>query len=143
MPMCFSCSTISNPMKVYSRPGFHPIAMFFWVFFFAGPVIPVMFMPDKALVILPVVAALAGVGALVYLMRMNKRIVDDIVVNMVDVGEETGELDTMLYKIADNNEEEVKVMTEGLVSILEPLLIVGLPIKPISQQPGFAPRGRH
>ena len=36
------------------------------------------------------------------------RIVDDIVVNMIDVGEETGELDTMLNKIADNYDEEVE-----------------------------------
>ena len=61
-----------------------------------------------------------------YATRMNNRIVDDIVVNMVDVGEETGELDTMLYKVADNYDEEVRVMTEGLVSILEPILIVFL-----------------
>jgi len=52
--------------------------------------------------------------------------VDDIVVNMVDVGEETGELDTMLYKVADTYEDEVKTLTEGLVSIMEPLLIVFL-----------------
>ena len=59
-------------------------------------------------------------------MRVNKRFVDDIVVNMVDVGEETGELDTMLYKVADTYDEEVKVLTEGLVSIMEPVLIVFL-----------------
>ena len=38
---------------------------------------------------------------------MNARVLDDMVVNMVDVGEETGELDTMLYKVADNYDEEV------------------------------------
>ncbi len=63
---------------------------------------------------------------IMYLMRMNKRIVDDLVVNMVDVGEETGELDTMLYKVADNYDEEVAVLTESLISLLEPLLIVVL-----------------
>ena len=51
-------------------------------------------------------------------MRMNKRVVDDLVVNMVDVGEETGELDTMLYKVADTYDEEVKTMTDGLMSLL-------------------------
>ena len=51
---------------------------------------------------------------------------DDLVVNMVDVGEETGELDTMLYKVADTYDEEVAVLTEGLVSLLEPLLIIFL-----------------
>jgi type IV pilus assembly protein PilC len=54
------------------------------------------------------------------------RIVDDIVVNMIDVGEETGELDTMLNKIADNYEEEVEVAVESLVSLLEPIMIVVL-----------------
>jgi len=69
-----------------------------------------------------------SVGILMYLMRMNKRVVDDLVVNMVDVGEETGELDTMLYKVADNYDEEVSVLTESLVSLLEPLLIIVLGI---------------
>src|SRR3954471_12549440 len=54
------------------------------------------------------------------------RIVDDIVVNMIDVGEETGELDTMLNKIADNYDEEVEALVESLVSLLEPLMIVTL-----------------
>ena len=36
---------------------------------------------------------------------------------MVDVGEETGELDTMLYKVADTYDEEVAVLTEGLVEL--------------------------
>ena len=54
------------------------------------------------------------------------RIVDDIVVNMIDVGEETGDLDSMLNKIADNYDEEVEALVEGLVSLLEPLMIVVL-----------------
>ena len=61
-----------------------------------------------------------------YLMRMNARVLDDMVVNMVDVGEETGELDTMLYKVADNFDEEVSVLTEALMSLMEPLLIIVL-----------------
>ncbi|MHC5082504.1 MAG: type II secretion system F family protein [Planctomycetota bacterium] len=36
--------------------------------------------------------------------------VDDIVVNMIDVGEETGDLDKMLIKVADNFDEEAEVM---------------------------------
>jgi type IV pilus assembly protein PilC len=52
----------------------------------------------------------------------ESRLVDDMVVNMVDVGEETGDLDTMLYKIADVYDEEVDVMVESLISLLEPLM---------------------
>ena len=51
---------------------------------------------------------------------------DDIVVNMIDVGEETGELDKMLIKIADNYDEEVDVLVGSMVSLLEPLLIISM-----------------
>lgn len=49
---------------------------------------------------------------------------DDLVVNMVDVGEETGELDKMLIKVADTFDVYVDIAVESLVSILEPILIV-------------------
>lgn len=49
---------------------------------------------------------------------------DAIVVNMIDVGEETGDMDAMLMKIADNYDEEVDVAVESLVSLLEPLMVV-------------------
>lgn len=52
--------------------------------------------------------------------------VDSIVVNMVDVGEETGELDKMLYKVADNYDDEVDTLVASLVSLLEPVLVVVL-----------------
>ncbi len=52
------------------------------------------------------------------------RTVDEIVVNMVDVGEETGALDTMLYKVSDVFDEEVGVLVEGLVNLLEPMMVV-------------------
>ena len=51
-------------------------------------------------------------------------IFDDIVVNMIDVGEETGELDKMLIRVADNYDDEVDVAVAGLVSVIEPVLIV-------------------
>ena len=52
------------------------------------------------------------------------RIVDTIVVNMVDVGEETGDLDKMLIKVADNYDNDVDVLVSSLVSILEPVMVV-------------------
>ncbi|MEL7472563.1 MAG: type II secretion system F family protein [Planctomycetota bacterium] len=51
---------------------------------------------------------------------------DPLVVNMIDVGEETGELDSMLMKIADNYDEEVDVAVAALLSLLEPLMVVVL-----------------
>jgi type IV pilus assembly protein PilC len=54
----------------------------------------------------------------------ESRLVDDMVVNMIDVGEETGDLDTMLNKIADVYDEEVDVLVESLISLLEPIMIV-------------------
>jgi len=95
--------SIAKPMKEYSKMKFHPFCAFFWFFFCGGPI-----------------------GLLMYMGKMNARVVDDLTVNMVDVGEETGELDTMLYKVADTYDEEVSVLTESLVSLMEPLLIIFL-----------------
>ena len=52
------------------------------------------------------------------------KVCDSLVVNMIDVGEETGDLDKMLSKIADNYDEEVDVAVASLVSLLEPIMIV-------------------
>ena len=45
---------------------------------------------------------------------------------MVSVGEETGELDTMLYKVADYYEQEVETLTDGMLKMIEPLMIIFL-----------------
>jgi type IV pilus assembly protein PilC len=58
-------------------------------------------------------------------LRQSKT-VDSIVVNMVDVGEETGDLDKMLMKVADNFDEEADVMVGAMMSLLEPIMIVTL-----------------
>jgi len=49
-----------------------------------------------------------------------------MVVQMISVGETTGALDTMLGKIADFYEEEVDVAVEGLLTLLEPVMIAFL-----------------
>jgi len=54
------------------------------------------------------------------------KVCDVMVVNMVDVGEETGELDKMLIKIADTYDEDVDALVSGMMSLIEPLLIVGM-----------------
>jgi len=95
--------SIARPLKENSQPGFNMVTVMFWFIFVAGPI-----------------------GVLIYVLRMKNKVIDDLVVNMVDVGEETGELDTMLYKVADTYDEEVAVLTESLVALLEPLLIIVL-----------------
>ena len=49
-----------------------------------------------------------------------------IVAQMMAVGEETGQIDTVLIKIADFYEEEVTVLIDGLAAIIEPIMIVFL-----------------
>ena len=97
--------------------------MAFWAGLIGVPLVPICLLPDMLQTGLMLVAGGSVLGALWYMTRMNNRVVDDLVVNMVDVGEETGELDTMLYKVADTYDEEVKTMTDGLMALLEPLLI--------------------
>ena len=50
----------------------------------------------------------------------------EMVISMVEVGEETGKLPEMLNKIADTYEEEVDNAVGALTSLIEPLMIVGL-----------------
>jgi len=49
-----------------------------------------------------------------------------MVVQMINVGEQTGALDEMLSKIADFYEEEVDMAVAGMVKLIEPLMIVVL-----------------
>ncbi|MFH0948066.1 MAG: type II secretion system F family protein [Elusimicrobiota bacterium] len=46
-----------------------------------------------------------------------------MVIQMISVGEETGNLDTMLSKIADFYDQEVDVAVKGLTSMIEPIVI--------------------
>ena len=54
----------------------------------------------------------------------NSKTCDAIVTNMIDVGETTGDLDKMLLKVADNYDDHVDVAVAGMVSLLEPIMIV-------------------
>lgn len=47
-------------------------------------------------------------------------------IQMIAIGEETGQLDAMLMKVADFYEEEVEQAVKALTSILEPIMMVGL-----------------
>jgi type IV pilus assembly protein PilC len=56
-------------------------------------------------------------------LRQSKT-VDSLVVNMVNVGEETGDLDKMLMKVADKFDEKADVQVSAMMSLLEPVMIV-------------------
>ncbi|MGR3219140.1 MAG: type II secretion system F family protein [Candidatus Anammoxibacter sp.] len=56
----------------------------------------------------------------------KSKITDAIVVNMIIVGEETGEMDSMLVKVADNLDAEVDALVDAMTSLIEPMLIVFL-----------------
>ena len=49
-----------------------------------------------------------------------------MVVNMVEIGEQTGELDKMLINIADNYDNEIECIVESLTSLLEPSIVIFL-----------------
>ncbi len=51
---------------------------------------------------------------------------DLMTLNMVEVGEETGELDKMLIKVANNYDNDIDSLVAGMMSLLEPALIIGM-----------------
>ena len=54
------------------------------------------------------------------------KVFPEMVISMVEVGEETGKLPEMLEKIANTYDEEVDNSVSALTSLIEPLMIVGL-----------------
>ena len=49
-----------------------------------------------------------------------------MVSQMIKIGEETGELDKMLGKVADFYEDEVDTSIQSLTSIIEPIMMIGV-----------------
>ena len=63
-------------------------------------------------------------GASIAAPLMDAPIFPPMVAHMVRVGEETGELEKMLTKVADFYEDEVDASIQSLTSIIEPLLMI-------------------
>ncbi len=55
---------------------------------------------------------------------LSKQIFPDMALSMLAIGEETGEMDAMLSKVADFYEEEVGLIVKNLTAMLEPAMIV-------------------
>jgi type IV pilus assembly protein PilC len=119
--------TIARPMKAESKPKFHPVAMFFFMLTLALPPLAVLFIkPDYWMYVSYACAILGFIGFAFYFIKYKKPVIEDLVINMVEVGEETGELDVMLYKVADYYEEEVQTLTDGMIKLIEPAMIIFL-----------------
>ena len=56
----------------------------------------------------------------------RENVFPNMVTSMIDVGEETGDLATMLNRVADNYDEDVDNAVAGITSIIEPIMIVFL-----------------
>jgi type IV pilus assembly protein PilC len=54
----------------------------------------------------------------------RKQVFPDLALSMLAIGEETGQMDTMLSKVADFYEDEVEAAVKALTSMLEPAMIV-------------------
>ncbi len=58
----------------------------------------------------------------------ESKICEAMVVNMVEIGEQTGELDKMLVKIADSYDNEIDSIVESMTSMIEPIIVLFLGI---------------
>jgi len=56
----------------------------------------------------------------------KSKIFPPMVIEMISVGEESGELENMLENIADNYDTQVDIATNNLVSLIEPFIIIFL-----------------
>jgi len=70
-------------------------------------------------------ASIAG-GETIAAPLKKSQVFPPMVISMIAVGEQTGGLDEMLSKIADFYDEEVDAAVSGLLSLLEPVMIVFL-----------------
>ncbi|MDF5713847.1 MAG: type II secretion system F family protein [Rhizonema sp. NSF051] len=65
-------------------------------------------------------------GGVISLALQREKVFPSMAIQMISIGEETGELDSMLMKVADFYEDEVEQAVKSLTSILEPVMIVVL-----------------
>jgi type IV pilus assembly protein PilC len=65
-------------------------------------------------------------GGMISIALQKENVFPPMAIQMISIGEETGEIDAMLMKIADFYEDEVEQSVKALTSIIEPLMIVVL-----------------
>ncbi len=65
-------------------------------------------------------------GGMISIALQKESVFPPMAIQMISIGEETGELDGMLMKVADFYEDEVEQTVKALTSVLEPMMIVVL-----------------
>ena len=65
-------------------------------------------------------------GGMMSLALQKANVFPALAIQMISIGEETGELDAMMMKVADFYEDEVEQAIKALTSIIEPLMMVGV-----------------
>lgn len=65
-------------------------------------------------------------GGMISIALQKEQVFPLMAIQMISIGEETGELDQMLMKVADFYEDEVEQAVKALTSIMEPIMIVFL-----------------
>jgi type IV pilus assembly protein PilC len=65
-------------------------------------------------------------GGMISLALQKEKVFPLMAIQMISIGEETGEIDQMLMKVADFYEDEVEQAVKALTSIMEPIMIVVL-----------------
>lgn len=65
-------------------------------------------------------------GGMISLALQKEQVFPHMAIQMISIGEETGEIDSMLMKVADFYEDEVEQAVKALTSIMEPIMIVFL-----------------
>jgi type IV pilus assembly protein PilC len=65
-------------------------------------------------------------GGMMSIALQQSKVFPSLAVQMISIGEETGELDSMMMKVADFYEDEVEQAVKALTSIIEPLMMVAI-----------------
>ncbi|AFZ43261.1 Type II secretion system F domain protein [Halothece sp. PCC 7418] len=67
-------------------------------------------------------------GGMISLALQRKQAFPPLAIQMMSIGEETGELDAMMMKVADFYEDEVEQAVKSLTSLIEPIMMVGVAV---------------
>lgn len=65
-------------------------------------------------------------GGMLSMAIAEKKVFPAMAIQMMMIGEETGELDSMMMKVADFYEDEVEQAVKALTSVIEPIMMVGI-----------------